>query len=138
MSYTGFCFTLSNSLVPWESTKQKTVGLSSTEAEYMALSEATKEAIYLKNLLDELTSSCECVKLYSDNQSALKLSSNPVFHKSSKHIDVRHHFVREVVEKGWVSVKYLQTDEMPADIFTKALGGNKHYKCMSILGICKL
>lgn len=134
-SYTGFCFTFSKSLVSWESTKQKTVALSSTEAEYMALTEATKEGIYLQNLLNELTNYSNGVILYSDNQSALKLASNPVFHKRSKHIDVRHHFIRETIESGKIKTKYLESNEMPADILTKALGSNKHYKFMNMLGI---
>lgn len=134
-SYTGFCFTFSNSLISWESTKQKTVALSSTEAEYMALSEAAKEGIYLGNLVQELIDSCTNVILYSDNQSALKLSSNPVFHKRSKHIDIRHHFIRETIESGKIETKYLESNEMPADILTKALGTTKHYKFMSLLGI---
>lgn len=134
-SYTGFCFTFSKSLVSWESTKQKTVALSSTEAEYMALTEATKEGIYLQNLLNELTNYSNSVILYSDNQSALKLASNPVFHKRSKHIDVRHHFIRETIESGKIKTKYLESNEMPADILTKALGSNKHYKFMNMLGI---
>ena len=101
----------------------------------MALAEASKEAIYLKNLLNELTGSLDCILLHSDNQSALKLTLNPMFHKRSKHIDVRHHFIREKVAEGLISIEYLQTNEMPADLLTKALGSNKHYKFLELLGI---
>ncbi|KAI8424616.1 hypothetical protein MSG28_003049 [Choristoneura fumiferana] len=96
-SYTGFNFMLSGGAISWESKKQKTVALSSTEAEYMGISEACKEAIYLRNLQFEITGHMYAVVLYNDNQSAQKLLANPVFHKRSKHIDVRYHFCRESV-----------------------------------------
>lgn len=137
-SYTGYAFKLCGSLVSWESSKQKTVALSSTEAEYMAISEAAKEAIYLRGLLLELTGNATCVTLYNDNQSALKLSVNPVYHKRSKHIDVRHHFIREIITNKLVKVEYMSTDVMPADILTKSLGSEKHYKLLKLLGIISL
>lgn len=134
-NHTGFMFKFSDSIISWESTKQKTVALSSTEAEYMAISEACKEAIYLRNLLQELTGNVCCVKLFNDNQSAQKLSINPVYHKRSKHIDVRHHFIREAVSDKLVQIKYLPSADMPADIFTKGLNSEKHYKFLNKLGI---
>lgn len=134
-SYTGFCFKLGNCLISWESRKQNTVALSSTEAEYMALSEASKEAMYLRNLICELTGDLKCITIFNDNQSAIKLSANPVFNKRSKHIDVRHHFVREAVASGFISVKYLQTTQMPADILTKSLCSAKHLKFLHDLCI---
>ncbi|XP_026475639.1 uncharacterized protein LOC113380719 [Ctenocephalides felis] len=134
-SYTGFCFKFSNSIISWESSKQKTVALSSTEAEYMAISDASKEAIYLKNLLMELTDVNESVRIYNDNKSAQKLSYNPVFHKRSKHIDVRHHFIREAIADGVIDLKYMQTNDMPADIFTKSLSVHKHLKFLKQLGM---
>lgn len=137
-SYTGFCFTHSNSVISWESTKQKTVALSSTEAEYMALSEASKEAVHLRNLLSELTGSYNCVLIYCDNQSCIRLSHNPMFHKRTKHIDVRHHYVRDVVANKLIKLEYIQTNEMVADIFTKALSSNKHCKFLTLLGIVSI
>lgn len=134
-SYTGFIFTFANSAVSWQSRKQKTVALSSTEAEYMALSEAAKEAIYLRNLLYELTGNENCIALYNDNQSAQKLSANPVFHSRSKHIDVKHHFIREVVSSGNVRVFYMSTSSMPADLLTKGLCKTKHFSFIDKLGL---
>lgn len=91
-SYTGYSFIFAGSLISWESKKQKTVALSSTEAEYMA--EAAKETIYLRKFFTELGfADLAEVKLFSDNCGALRLSENPVFHNRTKHIDVRHHFV---------------------------------------------
>lgn len=135
-SYTGFCFTLSGSVISWGSSKQKTVALSSTEAEYMGLAEGSKEAIYLRNLLIEITDiKIGSVKLFNDNQGAQKLATNPVFHKRSKHIDVRHHFVRDVVANKVITLKYLNTVDMPADIFTKSLSSVKHFKFIKSLGL---
>lgn len=137
-SFSGFCFKLSGCVISWESRKQRTVALSSTEAEYMAISEASKEAIYFRNLLVELVGTEICVRIFNDNQSAQKLSVNPVFHKRSKHIDVRHHFIRDAIADSLVTLEYLQTADMPADILTKGLSSVKHCKFLNDLGIISL
>lgn len=134
-SYTGFCFKLSDSLISWGSTKQKTVALSSTEAEYIAISEASKEATYLRNLMRELLGSLKKITIYNDNQGALKLTENPIFHKRTKHIDIRHHFVREKIVNNEICLNYLPTEDMPADVLTKPLIASKHYKFLDALGI---
>lgn len=134
-SYTGYCFTLSGCIISWECKKQQTVALSSSEAEYMAMTEACKEAIYLKNLQFEITKKLYSIDLYNDNQSAQKLAFNPVFHKRTKHIDIRYHFCRDCVSKGIVNLKYMSTAEMPADLLTKALCSIKHHKFLDKLGI---
>lgn len=140
-SYTGFCFILAGSVISYEAKKQKTVALSSTEAEYMALSESCKEAIYLTNILSEINVLCENVPicLFSDNQSSIKLATNPMFHnKRTKHIDTRHHFVRACISEKKVEIKYVSTLEMPADIFTKSLSATKHYKFLKMLGMVEI
>lgn len=134
-SYTGFCFKLSGTVISYECKKQQTVALSSTEAEYMAIAEACKEAIYLRNLLMEIVSSNYTINLFNDNQGALKLTENPLFHKRTKHIDVRHHFIREAVANKLVKLNYLPTSEMPADLLTKGLSHVKHNYFVSKLGI---
>ena len=88
-------------------------------AEYMALSEAGKEAIFLYNLLNELGYSVP-VTLNIDNQGAEKLASNPVFHKRTKHIDIRFHHVREIFKQKEICLQYCPTEHMVADIFTKS------------------
>lgn len=135
-SYTGYCFVLSGSSISWESRKQCTVALSSTEAEYMALSDGTKEGIYLCKLLNELCDdTIQKVRIFTDNKGSIKLAENPVFHKRTKHIDIRHHFIRDALKNGQIDVSFVPTEDMGADILTKALPSAKHYKCLEILGV---
>ncbi|CAH2083339.1 unnamed protein product [Euphydryas editha] len=134
-SYSGFCFMLSGSVISWGCRKQKTVALSSTEAEYMALTEGCREAVYLKNLQNEITKRLYTIVLYNDNQGAKKLSANPMFHNRTKHIDIRYHYCREVICNKIVKVDFLPTDDMPADMFTKSLVLVKHRKFMNMMGI---
>lgn len=134
-SYTGYMFKLAGAAVNWESRKQRTVALSSTEAEYMAMSEATKEAIYWCNFLKEIGIESSPIVLFNDNRGAGELAKNPVFHSRTKHIDVRHHFIREAVENNQIIPKHLPTEDMVADIFTKGLSKPKHLVCLSGLGL---
>lgn len=119
-STTRHIFYLDNSPVSWCSQKQDTVALSSCEAEFMAGIEAARQAIWLQDLLSEVTGApCEKVLIRIDNQF---LTKNPVFHGRSKHIHTRYHFIRECVEKGQVEVEHVSGDKQKADILTKALG----------------
>lgn len=129
-------FILAGAAVSWESRKQRTVALSSTEAEYMGLTDAAKEAVYLIGFLKELGFESLCdVTIFNDNQGAGELARNPVYHGRSKHIDVRYHFIREVLSTQAVKLEYLSTDRMPANILTKGLGSKKHYLCTDGLGL---
>lgn len=132
-SYTGFAFTLSGCSISWESRKQ-TVALSSTEAEYMALSEAAKQATYLIHLLSAFGIPDVTIQIFCDNNGAIKLTENPVFHAHSKHIDIRHHFVREVLSQGAISITHISTTDMASDFLTKALPP-KFKRCLSLLGL---
>lgn len=137
-SHTGFVFQLAGAAVTWESRKQRTVALSSTEAEYVALSEATKEAVYLRNFLKEVKFSklvVNATMIYCDNQGAQSLMRNPVHHSRTKHIDIRYHYVRQVFEKGDIDVNYIPTNEMVADVLTKGLPKPGHEKCIKGLGV---
>lgn len=137
-SYTGFCFTKSGAVISWESKKQRTVALSICEAEYMAMSEACREAIYLQKLEFEIIGSYSKIVMYNDSQSALKLANNDQSHKRSKHIDTRYHFIREVLRNDIIEARYLSTANMPADLLTKGLPAVKHYKFMKDFGIVNL
>lgn len=137
-SYTGFCFKFSGAVISYECKKQQTVALSSTESEYMAISEACKEAIYLKSLMYEIVGCNYTIILYNDNQGAQRLTENPLFHRRTKHIDIRHHFVREAVADNIVKIVYLSTSEMPADLLTKGLSSSKHNQFVKQLGMQKI
>jgi len=118
----GMAFYMNECLVTWNSHKENTVALSSCEAEFMAATEAAKQAIWLRNLLSELTAQKpKKVTLYVDNNSAIALMKNPVFHGRSKHIDIKYHFIRECVENEQILVKRVSTFEQKADSLTKAM-----------------
>ena len=128
---------MNNGCISCRSKKQSTVALSSTEAEYMALTEATQEAVWLKAFLCELgeMKSDEAVKIYEDNQGSIALAKNPEFHKRTKHIDIRYHFVREKVEDGQVLLQYCATKDMKADMMTKPIPAVQFEYLRNILGI---
>lgn len=123
-STSGFVFLLNGSPVTWSTQKQSVVAQSTTEAEYIALALATKEALWLRALLDELGFHQYSTRINVDNQSAIRLSKNPEFHKRSKHIDVKFHFVRDVCGRGDIDVKYVESKKQLADVFTKPLVTN--------------
>ena len=130
-SYTGYIFVLGGCPISWESRKHRTVALSSIEAEYMALTEGAKKTVYVQRFLSEIGfKNLLKPSLFSDNYSAQKLVDtiveHPIFDNRSKHIDLRHHFVRDI---------YVSTDQMAADILTRGLSGLKHRKCLENLGI---
>lgn len=134
-SYSGYAFILGGSAISWEARKQKTVSLSSTEAEYIAVAEATKEALYLKNILNDIGIYNENVTLFNDSQSAQKLIRNCGYSARTKHIDIRHHFVRDCLRNNDITLEYISTDNMPADMLTKGLNKNKHQYCSVNLGL---
>ncbi|KAE8707872.1 hypothetical protein F3Y22_tig00110372pilonHSYRG00231 [Hibiscus syriacus] len=123
-STTGYLFTLAKAPVSWKSTIQYTVALSTTEAEYMAVSEAVKETIWLNGFMEDLGVVQSHISLYCDSQSAIHLAKNQVYHSRTKHIDVRYHFVREIFEEGKILLQKIATSENPADMMTKV----RHYK----------
>ena len=125
-------------LVSWSSKKQATVALSSTEAEYMALTHATKEAIWLRSLISELKTELRLTEptlIYEDNQSCIALAKNPVQHARTKHIDIQHHFIRDKVDSKEIELAYSPTDEMIADALTKALPHPRFSKHVESMGL---
>ncbi|GJQ79266.1 hypothetical protein Trydic_g5509 [Trypoxylus dichotomus] len=114
-SYTGYCFIYVGGPVSWESRKQRTVALSTTEAEYMALTLAAKEAIHLKQLTRDMGIPHEKIIIYNDNQAAQKLYVNPVVSSSSKHISIKEQFIRDVIQEGTIEVAYRGSSDMEAD-----------------------
>ena len=121
-SISGYVFQLSetSSVISYKSKKQPTVALSTCEAEYMALAYAVQEALFLKQLIFDMTQQRQkCVTIYVDNQGTIDLAKNPVHHMRSKHIDIRYHFIRHHVQLGNVELLYVPSDRNVADLFTK-------------------
>ena len=135
-STAGHVFYLDDSPITWCSTKQETVALSSCEAEFMAATEAAKQAIWLQDLYEEITGQTrERVVVLVDNKSALALTRNPVFHGRSKHIHRRYHFIRECVEQDLIEVQHIPRGKQKAAILTKALGRVKHKEMRELMGV---
>lgn len=135
-STSGYCFSMSSTAVSWCSKKQSTIALSRTEAEYMAATMAAQECIWLKCLMRDILSKVDyAVPIYCDNESAIKLASNPVFHRRTKHIDVHYHFIREKVLNQEIELKGVHTTDQIADIFTKALAKSKFESFRTALGV---
>jgi Reverse transcriptase (RNA-dependent DNA polymerase) len=123
-SVTGYIFFFGSAAVSWASRMQPTVAQSSTEAEYMALTEALNEAIHLRQLLDDLRlPQPEPTTIYEDNEGAIKLASNPVHHRRTKHIDVRYHLIRDHINWRTIKLVYISTKKQLADALTKGVDG---------------
>ncbi|GJV10768.1 hypothetical protein Tco_1352309 [Tanacetum coccineum] len=124
-STTGYVFTVGGTTVSWMSRIQKCVAMSTTEAKYMAIAEAGKELVWLKNFLEQLDrAQTECV-LFLDNESAIHITKNPVFHGRTKHIKIRYHYIRELVSEGTLSLKKIRGAKNPADMLTKVVTTEK-------------
>lgn len=135
-STTGAVFLVAGSAVSWISRRQRTVAQSTAEAEYIAAAEAAKELIWLRRMLMEVDGLDETPMLHIDNQSCIRMSVNPAMHNYTKHIQVRYHYLREVVDQGLIKPEYIGTKEQLADIFTKALAKDAHEKfckCISLI-----
>eukprot|EP00253_Pinus_taeda_P036708 PITA_36708 len=130
-------FTLASGAISWMSKLQETVVLSTTEAEYIAALDASKEAIWLKGLLDEIGKTQEKVNILCDSQSAIHLATNPAYRSRTKHIDVRYHFLRHVIDGGKVALQKVPTQENCANIFTKPVTVEKLRWCLASLGLQK-
>lgn len=118
-STTGYVFILAGGPISWSSKHQTVVALSSTEAEYIALSSATQEAMFLAQILADLDYAQGSITIHSDNQGSIKLASNNSTSARTKHIDIRHHFVRDAIAAGKINIKYIPSENQPADILTK-------------------
>lgn len=104
----------------WQSKIQSTIALSSTEAEYIALSTAAQEGLWIRSLLKEWGYSMMMPStLWCDNQGAIQLSTNPSQHKRTKHVDIKYHFIRHLVESGQMVIGKVHTSQMIADVLTK-------------------
>lgn len=125
-SITGYCFKLSpnSSPISWKSRKQQSIALSTCEAEYMAMAECVKEAMFLFNMFSKTmycANDTECVAIHCDNQGAISLAKNQILSQRSKHIDIRYHYIRSIINSGQVMLEYVSSESNLADLFTKSL-----------------
>jgi hypothetical protein len=122
----GYAFLIDGGAVSWSSKSQNIISLSTTESEYVAATHGAKEAIWLRSLIAQVFEPIsEPTTLFSDNQSAIALTQDHQYHARTKHIDVRFHFIRYIVENGTLRLIYCPTAEMLADTLTKALPSPK-------------
>ncbi|CAJ2645128.1 unnamed protein product [Trifolium pratense] len=135
-STSGACFFLGSNLVSWFSKKQNSVSLSTAEAEYIAAGSSCSQLLWMRQMLKEYSVEQDVMTLYCDNLSAINISKNPIQHSRTKHIDIRHHFIRELVEEKIVTLEHIASEEHLVDIFTKALDASQFEKLRGKLGIC--
>jgi transposase InsO family protein len=134
----GFTFLIDGGAVSWASRKQELVTLSTAEAEYVAATHAAKECIWLRRLINSLFGPIRNpTTLLCDNQAALRLATDDNYHARTKHIDVRYHFIRQTISNGHVDIKFCPTQDMTADILTKALPRYKVAIHSLNLGVCR-
>lgn len=135
-SVSGYVILLGGSLISWKSKKQHTVSLSSAKAEYRFLRRITAELAWLSRLLQELeVLDILPIPVKCDNQAAIYIAKNPVFHERTKHIDIDCDFVHENLLSGLISLSYVPTVHELADVCTKPLTGLQHHKIISKLGV---
>ena len=129
-------FSLGSGVITWSSRLQATVALSTSEAEYVAAASAACQAIWLRRMLAELQHQQEGpTEIFCDNKAAIFMTKNPAFHSRTKHIELRHHFIRDLVAKEEIILKYCSTNKQMADILTKALSKEKFCHLRELLGV---
>jgi hypothetical protein len=137
-SRTGYTFHIGSGCITWQSKKQPTVALSTAEAEYLSLSSATKEMLWLRQLLAELGFPQQATIMNQDNQSCIQLANTNSNNQRTKHIDIRYHSCREAVKSGKMTVKWCPTKEMYADIMTKPLATPRFLQLRDDLNVVSL
>ena len=128
-STSGDCFYVGNNLVSWMSKKQNSISLSTAEAKYIAVGSYCTQLLWMQKLLHDYGIFQEHLTIYCDNTSAINITKNPVQHSRTKHIEIQHHFIRELVEDGTLTLEFIYTDDQKADLFTKPLDN----KCFEFL-----
>jgi hypothetical protein len=137
-SISGGCHLIGRSLVSWASKKQNSVALSTAEAEYISAGACCTQILYMKQTLLDYGVVLEKVPLLCDNESAVKIANNHVQHSRTKHIDIRHHFLRDHVAKGDIILEGVRLEDQLANIFTKPLDKTRFCMLRNELNILDL
>jgi hypothetical protein len=135
-STSGTCHFLGSSLIYWSSQKQSSVAQSTTEAEYVPTASCCSQILCIVHTMRDFGVRFERVSLMCDNTSAISVAKNPVFHKKMRHIERRHHFLRDHVEKGGIEMRYIDTERQLANIFTKPLDSSRFDDLRGEIGVC--
>lgn len=134
-STSGYVFMLAGAAISWRSKQQDIIAKSSCEAEYIALDAAASEAVWLRLLLKELGYPQGPTMIYEDNTSCIDLAHNPENHNRTKHIDVKFHYIRQLIENKEIELSWLETSKMVADTMTKPLGPSKFDDFKAQMGV---
>jgi hypothetical protein len=134
-SISGYVFSLCGSAVSWRASLQFVTALSTTEAEYVSATEGVKEAIWMQGLISELGVPQDVIKVYCDSHSVICLTKNDMYQFKTKHIDIKYHFIRDIVVEGKIKVYKVHPDENPADMLTKPLSNIKFKHCLDLVGV---
>jgi len=137
-STSGGCFYVRTNLVAWMSRKQALISLSTVEAEYIAAGSCCTQLLWMKKLLCDYGFTQDTMVIHCDNTSAINISKNPVQHSWTKHIDIWHHFIRDLVESWEVALMFIPTEKQLADIVTKPLDGSNFESLRKAIGICDM
>ena len=137
-STSGMAHFLGSCLISWGSKKQNSVALSTAKSEYIAAALCCAQLLWIKTQLKDFGVCFGSVPILCDNTSAINISKNPVQHSKTKHIEIRHHFLRDNVEKGNVELEFCRSEDQLADIFTKPLSRDVFFKLRTLLGMIKI
>lgn len=137
-STSGGCFFLGNNLIAWLRKKQNYVSFSTAESEYIAMGSCCTQLLWMKQMSADYGMESGVLQVYCDSKSAIDISKNPVQHSRTKHIDVKHHFIRELVEKKQVLIEHVETEVQLADMFTKALDFSHFSFLRNSIGVCDM
>ena len=128
-STTGYVFTIGGTTISWILKLQKVVSLSTTKAEYVVATKASKQTIWLQRFMDELGKKQENSRLYCDSESVIHIAKNSSFHSKTNHIQLRYHFIRSILEDGHLKLEKIHTRQNPTDMLTKGVTREKLSSC---------
>lgn len=135
-STSGYVVLMAGGAVSWSSKRQATVALSTVEAEYVAMSRCAQQVVWMHNWLEEVAIEYSTPGLIKgDNRGAIALSKNTKDHGKVKHIDIRHHYIRELLEDGAIVIEHVPSSDNLADLFTKPLPRDHHHRLLTSLNI---